>query len=478
VTGDLIPKKSPSSDQVKLVFEYGSSYFIKNIISNCGLAKCLDNILPSYSSILQDYITFSVVETAPSYLFREWCESNLDLYKKPSSSQRVSELLAKIGDMENEREQFLLEWYNLNPCKESVFFDITSFSSYSDLIESVEWGHNRDHDNLPQINFGVLVGSPSYLPILYSIYPGSISDVTTLKNIAERINSLNIKHVTMILDRGFYSQNNLDSIYDCFDNFIIPMPFSNNHAKELLMGSKNISSYKNIFSMDNNRILYHEKKSIKIGNNELIANMYFDEKKRAFEIEKLERSLSEIEYETKRRSFKKEDDLKYYLKKNYLLYYKLFNIATIEGLIKILRNYDEINIRINKFGKMIFLSKSDLGKQMTIELYFKRDSVEQCFDNLKNDLKQDRIRVQSEKSMQGRLFISFITMIVFSFIQNGLNKMKHKKKMSMKQLMMNLKKLKMLKLLNGKTRLTEISRKQKNIFTFFDIPLPENKPPI
>jgi transposase len=65
-----------------------------------------------------------------------------------------------MGDLENEREQFLLEWYELNPCKESVFFDITSFSSYSDLINSVEWGHNRDHDNLPQINFGVLVGSP------------------------------------------------------------------------------------------------------------------------------------------------------------------------------------------------------------------------------------------------------------------------------------------------------------------------------
>ena len=175
ITGELVPKKIRSDNSVKLIFEYGNSYFVENVISKCGLKACLESIFPEYSDILTYLIIFYIVESAPTYLFEDWCETNINLYKKPFSSQRLSEFISAIGGMEGQREQFLLQWSQLNPCKESVFFDITSFSSYSSLIEIVEWGYNRDHDNLPQINFGVLIGSPNYIPILYSIYPGSIS---------------------------------------------------------------------------------------------------------------------------------------------------------------------------------------------------------------------------------------------------------------------------------------------------------------
>lgn len=41
----------------------------------------------------------------------------------------------------------------------SLFFDITSVSKYSKLLEYVEFGYNRFEPNLPQINLGVLYAS-------------------------------------------------------------------------------------------------------------------------------------------------------------------------------------------------------------------------------------------------------------------------------------------------------------------------------
>ncbi len=37
------------------------------------------------------------------------------------------------------------------------------------------------------------------------IYPGSIVDVTTLKNTINKLESLGLKEPAMIIDRGFYS---------------------------------------------------------------------------------------------------------------------------------------------------------------------------------------------------------------------------------------------------------------------------------
>jgi len=46
-------------------------------------------------------------------------------------------------------------------------FDITSLSSYSKGLELLEWGYNRDGEHLRQINFAVVIGRPSGLPIGY-----------------------------------------------------------------------------------------------------------------------------------------------------------------------------------------------------------------------------------------------------------------------------------------------------------------------
>ena len=48
---------------------------------------------------------------------------------------------------------------------EFLAYDVTSISSYSKGIESLEWGYNRDKEKLPQLNLGMYYGESSGLPL-------------------------------------------------------------------------------------------------------------------------------------------------------------------------------------------------------------------------------------------------------------------------------------------------------------------------
>jgi transposase len=71
---------------------------------------------------------------------------------------------------------------------------------YAELIDYVEWGYNRDEERLPQINFGVFYyAEQAQLPLHYQLYPGSLPDVTTLKNILTYLESLSINCTSRFL---------------------------------------------------------------------------------------------------------------------------------------------------------------------------------------------------------------------------------------------------------------------------------------
>ena len=106
---------------------------------------------------------------------------------------------------------------------EAIVFDITSLSCYAEFIDYVEWGYNRDEESLPQINFGVIYAEHSQLPLYYQLYPGSIPDVTTLKNIVNYLELLQLKERLFVVDRGFYSASNLSLMNQAQITFIIPM---------------------------------------------------------------------------------------------------------------------------------------------------------------------------------------------------------------------------------------------------------------
>lgn len=72
------------------------------------------------------------------------------------------------------------------------------------------------------------------MPLYFKLFPGSISDVVTLKNLVAEVKSFGISKCLFILDRGFYSEDNVKELNKEGIDFILPLPFSVNIGKGLI----------------------------------------------------------------------------------------------------------------------------------------------------------------------------------------------------------------------------------------------------
>ncbi len=115
-----------------------------------------------------------------------------------------------------------------------MVYDITSLSSHSQLIPLLEYGYNRDNLDLPQINLAMMVDPTKGIPLMYDLYPGSIIDVSTMKNTITKMQTQGIKDCTLVMDRGFFSTVNVEDLVENNYSFIIPAPLSLKTAKQAI----------------------------------------------------------------------------------------------------------------------------------------------------------------------------------------------------------------------------------------------------
>lgn len=456
-TGELIPTKKQSTP--KSVRDCGESILINNIFSELNLSSLLSKHFGKDAESIKSFVTYSLTERKPSYLYPTWA----------SSSINPSRFIQSIGEQEYERESFIHDWIKTIDPRNGIYFDITSFSSYSKKLEPVEWGYNRDGEKLPQINYGMICSGST--PLFYELYPGSISDVSTLTNVVKRLNSYKVKKVSFIMDRGFYSKENLKFIihkkYDC----IIPLPFSTKISKLLISKHKDISNVKNLVYFKEKKPLYYLEDHIKIGGNNFYTHIYFDEERKNNELAILLSKLLNIEKIFNKKQFKNKAEAQEYIN-NKVVYKKLLTLKKNGSTYVIENNLDELNKEIFFMGKIILLSSKKIPKTKSVlEMYLEKDSIEKIFNNIKNGIFEDRLKVSNLDSLYGKMFLNFITLIIYNKILEVTKSRSETKKLTVNEVLLELKKLKEITMLNGKKYLSEITKKQKIIFKTFKIDL-------
>ena len=77
-----------------------------------------------------------------------------------------------------------------------------------------------------------------------------------------------------------------------------------------------------------------------------------------------------------------------------------------------------------------------------MEIYRNRDVVEKSFDSLKNELDMKRLHTMTGETTQGKLFVSFISLIVRSYMLNCLSDYMRKNGFTLKKILLELDKIK------------------------------------
>jgi len=461
-TGETItPLKSRKP---KLCQDYGCTYLLDKIAERIKLKEALVRVFPnSYKEIL-GLAYYSICENKALYYYEEWKELNYfeENNETTLNSKEISRFLKSINSDKHSIEEFFQEWINAQKHINTLFFDITSFSSYSNNIEFVEWGHNRDCEALPQINYGIIADEKTKLPLYYKIYPGSISDVTTLKNILKNLKNFKIEKSTIILDRGFYSAKNVDGINES-GKFIIPLPFSVEEAQKVIdKNLKLLQSHTSAFILKD-ELLHYAKDKVKIAGKNYTAHIYYDEQKAGEERKAFIKKLINIEQHIKENNKITRE----YLKGNFKGYDRFYTVD--EKNKKMLRNDSIIESYMRKMGCCVIITNNEkLMRDEVLDLYRRRNDIELMFDSLKNELDGGRLRSHSQETIEARLFIKFIGLILYSALLKDSETSKEFNGYSIKKLLFELRKIKIIFMNDNKTNyVTEVSRKQKDIFKIF-----------
>ena len=86
---------------------------------------------------------------------------------------------------------------------------------------------------------------------------------------------------------------------------------------------------------------------------------------------------------------------------------------------------------------------------------------------------EDRLRTHNATTMHGKMFVTFLSLIIQTEITNQLYKSSLSKTYSVPELFMELRKIRLFSRSFNKTPfLSEISKKQRTIFSAFNIPVP------
>ena len=132
-------------------------------------------------------------------------------FDKNIPSQRSSELFALVS--EDHKNRFFSLQGKRKVDKEFWAYDTTSISSYSKQLRQVQHGHNKEHDPLEQLNLAIVFGEESNLPFYYRKLSGNIPDSKTIEHLLADLNNLGFSKVKLVMDRGFYSQANVNMLY-------------------------------------------------------------------------------------------------------------------------------------------------------------------------------------------------------------------------------------------------------------------------
>lgn len=470
-TGDFIPsrrldpKQAAARDpEVKATASIiGPSAVLDTITERLGLNKLLRSCVPNYYQQILSMVYYITIRGGPLSHCETWSKSHVHPYNKVLTSQRISEILTSI--QENEMQSFFSKWSGKILENDYLCYDLTSVSSYAEQNEYAKYGYNRDKEKLKQINLAMLFGQESGLPVYYHRLPGSIGDVSTLHNFLETFKFHEFPKLHLVMDRGFYSQNNVDELLQARDKFILGVPIKNKWVQQAID-----ETHDSIYSPDGYRkidgeTVYVHTKLHPWGKERrrCYLHLYYNAHSAADDFDTFTEEL--LAYKQELESGK--------LVKGHEEAYKDFFVVKETPVRGKLVEYD--NDAVTKYrnhyaGFYVLLTDDIKDPVEALQVYRDKDVVEKCFDDLKNQLDMKRLRVHSSPAMDGRLFVQFIALIYMSAIRHEMRKTDLIDKYSVQELLGEMETITKIRF-SGKYGqiLTEVTKSQRAILDYLNV---------
>lgn len=452
---------------------YGASYLLDQIGEKLGVTADLKVCFPKQYPKLLSLCYFLVLEEGLAlYRFKRWAATHRHPYGEDLSSQRISELLGSVD--EASKMEFFSRQAKRRSETEYLAFDTTSISSYSEMLKQAKYGKNKEGDPLRQLNLALLYGENSRLPVYYRKMPGNISDVSTIANLLKDIDFLEMEKLNLVLDRGFYSEKNVNDLMRHHHKFLIGMRLSVRLVKrklEQIRGAEMIR-WENFHDELGLYVLsfteswnYHEEQprtgAVIDEKRRVYIHFYYNDQRCTDDRLSFNRSLAQMQQELLSGKRNPEHEK---------LYAKYFSVQeTPKRGLKVEAKQESINEAVKNFGYFALMSNGIKDPVEAIQIYRNKDLIEKSFGNLKERLNMRRMSVASEENFEGKLFLQFVSLIYMSYLKKKMDEHGLFKNYTMQTMLDDLDVIEYYQQPGKNHYLSEVTQKQTALFKAMDV---------
>lgn len=384
--------------------EFGTQEFVLQLAEK--QVSVLENVFGEDAKALFLFALFRLTEQSPiknvpfyfmhSFLSEKWKHVSI-------SDKSISQLLRRVG---SNREKIMEYQKHFVREGEKLLLDMTHVLTHSRQIEAAQRGYNNRLCFDPQVNLMYLFSTDQQEPLYYRLLPGNIRDV---KAFTLTMEECGLKNVTLIADKGFYSNKNIETLNAAQLNYIVPLQRGSLLIPYPTSDTFNKKNWEGYFTFNEKIIWYRTQKNVTLYLNQTLQI--------AEERDYLKRVESE--------------------KENYTM--------------------DVFYEKQAHFGTLALIHNSkDIAAEEIYAQYKSRTKVESMFDAMKNVLEADKTYMQNDKAMEGWMFVNHIALQCYYLIYQQLLKHNLLKKYSVTDFLKFTHRIKKVKI-NGAWHLAEIT---------------------
>ena len=450
---------------------FGATHLLDEISRITGIQEDLRACFPNDYTLWMSLAYYLVLESdSPMYRFPRWAFDHRHPCGVEIPSQRISDLLRDMP--ERAKLEFFKRQSRRRQEKEYLVYDTTSVSSYSEYIKAVRYGKNKEDNGLPQANMALVFGEESFLPVYYRVLPGNITDVTTIRKLVRDIDFLEIDKLKLVMDRGFFSADNINTLYKGHYKFLIAVKTNNGFVSGLVEKAK--KEIHDFVCFDVNHDVYHWRSTEEwpYVPKDRHGDIVLEEKRRIYvhvyynglraEEEKTEFTKALAKAEASLRGKEDLTEAQASLREKYFM-----TKETPKRGLQINYKEDAIQKYMSKLGYFVLLSNDIKDSGRAIEIYRKKDAVEKAFENLKERLEMRRTAVRSDQTLAGKFFVQFLALIYVSYIHKHMRSNDLYKNYTMQSLFDSLDVIERYDYEGQRYHCSEITQKQREIFAYF-----------
>lgn len=411
-----IPEELPFAYR-SCCLKIGSCVIIQKTIDEYKLRPMLFKRFGDDTGLILDLVAYLIIDEDnagqyyPDFAFTHPLFSEkMRIY----SDSKVSRLLSSIT--KDQCIGFLDDWNKHRDHRSRIYLSYDSTNKNCDAgdIDIVEFGKAKDDKGLPVFNLSIAMDKTNRVPLFYEEYPGSVTDVSQFTFMVDKVIEYKYKKIGFILDRGYFSKDNIRYIDKNKYSFIIMCKGCKALVSSLVLEKRGtfetdrecaVRAYK-VYGITTTARLYED------DTQDRYFHIYYNPSKNAAERAQLELKIDRLRQFLEKHVGKEEKFGKTYQEYFHLHYSRKGVFLGAD------ERADVIERELKLCGYFCIITSEKMTASQALIQYKGRDISEKLFRSDKTFIGSKRERIQSSQSMSSKIFIEFIALIVRNRIYN------------------------------------------------------------